>query len=59
MNSSGVIEGDKLPPLPSVGDVGGIQYRRLVETRSITPSPTTVPIEETVYNLQELRPVST
>lgn len=58
MNSSGVIEGDKLPPLPSVEDIGGMQYRRLVETRSITPSPTTIPIEEPVYQLQELRPVS-
>ncbi|KAK9509687.1 hypothetical protein O3M35_006947 [Rhynocoris fuscipes] len=48
MNSSGVIEGDKtLSIAPRVDEShASSQYKRLVESRSITPSPTPQPVED-------------
>lgn len=56
MNSSGVIESEKPPPLPT--EEVGMKYRRLVETRSITPSPTTVPMDDPAFTVEERRILS-
>ena len=43
MNASGVIEGSETPVDENQLNS---QYRRLIENRSITPSPTTVSLDE-------------